>query len=166
MQAEMTLYEMTKKYGSGKGEAMMWKAVAAISEAVEEGMPEDRKHALMRRIYGEMSDGHYNEEFAAEDIAKMYYTDRKGVRHQAPYWPSSTVREIYEGVKGAIRPSAACDFEVTMNMVASDNWPLLEKWFPGMSDKERNEKTVELALNWLNDPDSPHPDSKIWNYLN
>lgn len=166
MQPEMNLYELTKKYGAGKGEDMMWKAVASISEAVEKFMPADQKHELMRKIYGDMSGGHYNEEFAAADIAKMYYTDRNGEKHAAPYWPSGTVREIYESIERDIRPYTACDFEVTMNMVASDNWPLLEKWFPGMSSDERNAKTVELAVNWLNDPDAKHPDSKIWNYFN
>ena len=166
MQSEMNLYELTKKYGAGKGEGMMWKTVATISEAVDEEMPEAAKHALMRKVYGDMSGGHYNDEFAQEDIAKMYYTDRKGDRHQAPYWPSSAVREIYETVKNDIRPYTPCDFEVTMNMVASDNWPMLERWFPNMTSEERNEKTVEMAVNFLNDPDTKHPDSKIWNYLN
>ena len=98
MQPEMNLYELTKKYGAGKGEDMMWKAVASISEAVEKFMPADQKHELMRKIYGDMSGGHYNEEFAAADIAKMYYTDRNGEKHAAPYWPSGTVREIYESI--------------------------------------------------------------------
>ena len=162
----MNLYELTKTYGAGKGEDMMWKAVESISEAVEESMPEDHKHDLMRKVYGDMSGGHYNEEFADEDIKKMYYVDRKGEKREAPYWPTSAVREIYETVKNQIRPYNACDFNVVMNMIASDTWPVLEKWFPGMSSDDRNSKTVELAINWLNDPDAKHPDSKIWNYLN
>lgn len=96
----------------------------------------------------------------------MYYLDRSGVRHQAPYWPESTVREIYDSIKGDIRPYNADDFAVVMNMVASDNWPLLDRWFPSMSSEDRNAKTVELAVNWLNDPDSPLGDSKAWCYLN
>ena len=162
----MNLYELTKTYGSGKGEDMMWKAVESISDAVDESMPEDRKNELMRKVYCDMTGGHYNEEFADEDIKKMYYIDRKGEKHEAPYWPSSAVREIYETVKNQIRPYNACDFNVVMNMIASDTWPVLEKWFPGMNSDDRNSKTVELAINWLNDPDAKHPDSKIWNYLN
>ena len=106
-----------------------------------------------------------NEEFAEEDIKKMYYIDRNGARHDAPYWPASAVREIYDSVKAEIKPYNACDFYVTMNMVASDNWALLERWFPGMSAEDRNRRTVELAVNWLNDPDSQHAENKIWQYL-
>ena len=153
-------------YGSGRGEETMWKTLTAVSEAVEASMPEEERGRMLRKVYCAMSGGHYNEEFAEEDVSKMYYVDGKGMRHQAPYWPSSAVREIYDTVKGDIRPYNACDFIVTMNMVASDMWPVLEKWFPGMSPEERNSRTVELAVNWLNDPDSPHPDSKIWKYLN
>ncbi len=162
----MTLYDLTKTYGSGKGEEMMWRTVAAVSDAVDEFMPPEHKCALLRKVYGEMSGGHYNEEFAEEDIKKMYYVDRSGVKHSAPYWPASAVREIYETVKNQVRPYNACDFNVTMNMMAADNWPLLEKWFPGMSTEERTAKTAEMAVNWLNDPDSRHIDSKTWNYLN
>jgi len=166
MQTTMTLYELTKKYGSGRGEETMWNTVAAVSEAVEASMPEDHRKALLRKVYSGMSNGHYNEEFAEEDIKKMYYVDRAGKRHEAPFWPAQAVKEIYETVKGDIRPYNVCDFNVTMNMMAAGHWALLEKWFPGMTPEDRNAKTVELAVNWLNDPDSPHAESKIWNYLN
>ena len=156
---------MTKKYGTDKGEDMMWKTIEAVSESVDEYMPEEHKRELMRKVYGEMSDGHYCEEFADEDISKMYYVDRSNVKHQAPYWPKSAVKEIYDTIRGDIRPYNFCDFNVTMNMVASDNWPLLEKWFPDMDGAERNAKTVEMAVNWLKDPDSRHPESKIWDYF-
>lgn len=161
----MTLYDLTKKYGAGKGEDTMWQTVAVVSDALEKAMPEEQRRAVLREVYGRMSGGHYNEEFAEEDIKKMYYIDRNGARHDAPYWPASAVREIYDTVKAEIKPYNACDFYVTMNMVASDNWALLERWFPGMSAEDRNRRTVELAVNWLNDPDSQHAENKIWQYL-
>ncbi len=161
----MTLFDLIKMYGTGNGEGVMWKTIQSISDAVERSMPEQGKKHLLRSVYGDISGSHYNQEFANDDIRKMYYIDRNKNRHDAPYWPSETVREIYESIKGEIKPYNACDFEVTMNMVASDNWPLLEKWFPGIDEDERNQKTVELALNFLKDPDTAHPESKIWEYL-
>lgn len=94
-----------------------------------------------------------------DDVAVIYRAihDAGGIR--------ATVREIYDSVKAEIKPYNACDFYVTMNMVASDNWALLERWFPGMSAEDRNRRTVELAVNWLNDPDSQHAENKIWQYL-
>ena len=162
----MNLYELTKTYGSGKGEGMMWKAVEIISEAVDKSMPEPARNNLMRKIYGEMSGGHYNETFADEDISKMYYIDKSGNKHAAPYWPTNAVHEIYETVKGQIQPYNCWDFAVTLNMIASDTWPLLEKWFPDMTTEERNAKTTELAVNWLRDVDNPFGDSKVWCYFN
>lgn len=162
----MTLYEITKKYGSGKGEGMMWKTVDVISKAVEESMPEEARKKLVREIYEEMSDGHYDEFFAMEDISKMFYTDRNGKEHLAPYWSVSTMSDVYDGIKSEIRSYNFWDFAVTLNMVASDNWCMLERWFPDMTESERNTRLVEMALNWLKDDDAKHPDSKIWHYLN
>ena len=162
----MTLYEITKKYGTGKGEGMMWKAVEVISDSVEDAMPEKDRQALVRKLYGEMSDGHYDEAFAMEDIAKMYYTDKNDKKHYAPYWSVSTMEEVYNGVKSDIRQYNFWDFAVALNMEASDKWMLLERWFPGMTEQERNTRLVELAVNYLKDEDARHPDSKIWHYLN
>lgn len=162
----MTLYDITKKYGAGKGEGMMWKAVEVISDAVDEAMPEKERHALVRKLYAEMSEGHYDEDFALEDIGKMYYTDKSGNKHQAPYWSVSTMEEVYAGIKSDIREYNFWDFAVALNMVASDNWCLLSRWFPNMGDAERNERLVEMTLNWLRDDDARHKGAKIWHYLN
>ena len=162
----MTLYEITQTYGKGKGEDMMWKTVEVISEAVEKGMPEEHRKELVRRIYAEMSDCHYNEEFAHEDIAKMYYTDRAGKKHEAPYWSVPTMEEVYASVKSDIKAYNFWDFAVTLNMEASDKWRLLEGWFPNMTEQDRNARMVDLAVNFLRDEDAKYPTSKIWHYLN
>lgn len=162
----MTLYELTKKYSAGKGEDMMWKTLSLVSDSVESSMqPCDRKK-LIRKVYCAMSGGHYNEEFAHEDIESMFFTDKSGKQHPAPYWSTQTIEEVYDGVKDEILDYNLWDFAVTMNMLASDNWCLLERWFPGITDKERNAKLVEMAVNWLLDEDAKHPDSKIWHYMN
>ena len=162
----MTLYDLTKKYSTGKGEDMMWKTLSLVSDSVESSMsPCDRKK-LIRKVYCAMSGGHYNEEFAHEDIESMFFTDKNGKQHQAPYWSTQAIEEVYEGVKDEILDYNLWDFAVTMNMLASDNWCLLERWFPGITEKERNVKLVEMSVNWLLDEDAKHPDSKIWHYLN
>ena len=158
----MTLYDLIKMYGSGNGEEMMWKTIKSISDAVEHSMPAEQKNAMLRGVYAEIAGPHYNEEYADADVQRFYYVDRSGNKHQAPYWPKEAVREIYNSIKGEIKPYNACDFFVAMNKIASDTWPLLDKWFPGMSTDERNTKTVELVLNYFKDPDAKHPDAKIW----
>ena len=163
----MTLYELTSAYGKDKGVDMMWETVEIISDAVEESMPEEEKHELERKIYGKLSDGHYNEEYAKEDVKEMYYLDRSGKEHYAPYWTETALHEIYDSVRNKIPSYNKWDFCVCFNMVASDNWMLLHSWWPDMTDAQFAEKVTEMAVNWLDDPDNPYgDDSKIWSYLN
>ena len=162
----MTLYELTKKYGEGKGEAMMWSTVQVISDHIEKAMSDEDRHRLLREIYGMMSGGHYDDELAEADAAKLYYKDKAGTKHYAPYWTPQVVRPIYESVKGDIPGYTFGDFYVTLNMVASDQWPIIERWFPNATPQERDQKFVELAVNWLRDPDAKDADHKIWSYIN
>ncbi len=162
----MNLYDFTKKYSAGKGEGVMWKTVSIISDYIEKKMPVEDRETLLRKMYVAMSSSHYNEEFAKEDVGKMYYTDEDGNDHYAPYWTESQVAEVYESVRDEIPAYNMWDFYVTLNMVKSDNCPLLRRWFPDASPSDMDTRFVELAVNWLNDADSPHPEGKIWHYLN
>lgn len=162
----MNLYEFTKKYSAGKGEDVMWKSVSIISDAVERSMQEDDKKALMRKMYSAMAGCHYNEEFAHEDVAKMYYVDEDGNEHFAPYWTDAQVSDVYESVRGEIPEYNMWDFYVVLNMIKSDRIHLYKGWFPDESSSDMDEKFIESAVVWLNDPDYRYPDAKIWHYLN
>ena len=163
----MTLYEMIKKYGTGKGEDMMWKTLRVISDHIDDSMDDEHVQHLMRDLYGEMSDGHYNQEYAEEDVKKMYYTDDNGKRHYAPYWSEEQSKTVYESVKRSLPGEYNCwDFYVALNMVKSDNCPILRKWFPNLQENELEAKVIELAISWLNDDDNPYGTEKVWGYLN
>ena len=161
-----SLYEMIKKNGTGKGEPVMWRSVKVISDAVEEHMDEDAKHELMRDVYAEMAGGHYNEQMAMEDVSKMYYTDEDGKKMYAPYWTKEQVAGVYDSVKSEIPEYNMWDFFVTLQMVKSDNCPMLKKWFPNATPEEMTQKFVAMAVNWLKDEDNPFGTEKIWKYLN
>lgn len=160
----MTLYELTKQYSSGKGEDAMWKTVEVVSRAVEESMPEKEKHRLLRKIYSTITDRHYNEQFAYEDIEKMYYTDKNDKLHNAPYWQEEDMRDLYENYKDEIPDYNFWDFAVALNMVASDSWVMIKGWFPDLSPEELNEKFAEMAVNFLDDKNRPST-TKIWDYF-
>lgn len=161
-----TLFEMTKMYGEGKGEATMWDAIRAISQAVEADMPEEARNRLKREMYEMMNGQHFDEFYAREAVAKMYYVDSAGDQHMAPYWTETAVKDIYDQVRQSIRPYNFWDFYVTLNMIASDNHSLVEQWFPDESGPERDRRFVSMAVNWLKDPDAKNADSKIWCYYN
>ena len=160
----MTLYELTKKYGQGKGEPSMWATIDVVSRTVEDYMSDEEKQYLKRKVFSIMSSGHYNEDFAREDIKTMYYVDKNGEKHYAPYWPELAVKRLYDEHADKIRDYNFWDFLVTISMLASDNWCMLSKWFPGMSESDMNEKFAEMAVSWLDDDDWPTK-TKIWDYM-
>jgi hypothetical protein len=144
----------------------MWKTLPLVSDVIAAHLPAEEQNALVRKIYCAMSGGHYNEEFAHEDVGKMYYIDRKGARHNAPYWTEPEVYEVYQSVKNDIPGYNRWDWLVTFEMVASDNWCLINEWFPDIDKQEIAEKVTQMSLNWLKDDDNPYGSEKIWRYLN
>ena len=157
---------MIETYGKGRGEGKMWESIAVISDAVEKNMDASARDALKRKIYCVMSGGHYNEEFAREDVAKMYYKDAEGKEHHAPFLTDEKIFDVYEQVKGNIPAYNKWDWYVVMNMVVADNYMLLKRWYPEASDEQITKHLVELALNWLNDEDNPFGKEKAWRYFN
>lgn len=160
----MTLCELTKKYGEGKGEAMMWKTIKVVSDAVEANMDDEAKKSLMREVLGAMSDGHYSEESAMADIETMYYKDATGKIHYAPLWTKEAVEDLFEKHKSEIPDYNKWDFFVTMNMLGTDNWCMLKKWFPNDDDTNTSLKIADMAVTWLKDEDWPTK-TKIWDYI-
>ena len=160
-----TIYDIIKEMGVEQGVDTMWDTTKLISDAIEESMPGDAKERLYADLYGHLSGGHYNEEFAMNAVEDMFYMDSSRNKHYGPYWTDSVVREWFDQVKSEIVGYNCWDFFVTVNMIASDNHALLDKWFPGDTSDERAKKYVAMAVNWLKDDDwDDH--NKIWHYLN
>ena len=129
-------------------------------------MDPQAKHEMMRNLYGQMSGGHYDRDYAITDVEKMYYIDKSGAKQSAPYWSENQVHEVYEQVKKDIPAGYNFwDFYVTLQMVRSNNTELLMRWFPEATPQENDKRFVELAINFLKDPDSPFDGSIIWDYL-
>lgn len=159
------LYDIIKANSTGKGESTMWQSVDIISEFLTDKLSENDMEELSAKIYGVMSGGHYNEEFAAMDVKKMYYLDKSNRRHAAPYWTEPQIHTMYERVRGRISSQYNFyDFYVTFNMIASDNWCLIQNWWPSITNEEILNKVCDLTVNWLSDEDWPTT-SKIWDYL-
>lgn len=139
-----------------------------LSTKVSDHLDEEEKHCLKRKIWCIISDGHYNEKYAEEDVAKMYITTKNGNLY-APFYKLEKTTQIYDSLKKSndiLSNYNKYDFYVVMNMIKSDNYNLYKKRFPGYSDDMLDELFVEDALNWLDDMDNPYGTSKIWKYLN
>lgn len=91
----MTIYDLVEKYGKGQGEGKMWASVAVMSDALEPMKETDKEGywCIMRKMYGVMSDGHYNEEFAMYDVSAIEYTGKNGDKKKGGYWSAEQVEE-------------------------------------------------------------------------
>lgn len=162
----MDIYGILKEGLKGEGSDKMWCTTKILSDAIEQYVPDKQKEAIKTKVYYSSFGGHFNRDFADAAISKFYYVDLNGVKHEAPYWTESEVKEVYETVKKKIPDYNFYDFEVTLNMVKSDNCNKLKSWFPEASKEELLEKLVEEAVNYLDDADNPFGTEKVWKYLN
>ena len=162
----MDIYSILKEGLRGEGSDKMWCITKILSDNIEEYVPEKQKEALLNRVYYSINGGHFDKESADMAVVKMYYTDKGGIKYYAPYWTDSELRPLYDKIKSKIHNYNFYDFVVTMNMIKSDNWLKLTKWFPDDDESELVEKLVDETVNWLDDEDNPFGDEKIWKYLN
>lgn len=162
----MTLGKLITEYAADADVTKMEKITDVVSDFVERCATTEEKKRLMKRVYGIVGGGHFNEHFAAEQIAEMYYTESGGSNRYAPYWTESELRDVFDGVKDRVSPYNLYDFMVVMNMMKSDQYLKLRKWFPGSTEDELFGKIVDEAVNWLDDGDSPFGDTKAWGYFN
>lgn len=117
----MELYELIEKYGKGKGEAVMWETTKLVSDFIKPMKETDKQGywKLMREVYGKMSGGHYDEEFAMHDVSKIEYTDKEGKPHKGAYW---TCEQVEEATKAMAFPSGTTKWDkfVAFNLAKSD----------------------------------------------
>lgn len=124
----MELYELIEKYGKGKGETVMWETTKLVSDYIKETKKDahDKEYwNLMRQVYGIMSGGHYNEEFAMRDAAQISYTDGNGKNHTGAYW---TCGQIEDATKSMTFPSGTTRWDkfVAFNSFFADTCKVLK----------------------------------------
>lgn len=161
-----TFTELIKKYGTNKGENIMWASVDILSETLEKHLTDEEFCTLKKKMHYLMVGGRFDKEFADIQMKKFYYIDANGSKHWAPYWTEDDVKAVYNEVKDSIRNYNFYDFEVALNMIKSDYCPLLKRWFPNESDEDHLRRLIALTINWLDDEDNPFGDEKVWLYFN
>ena len=153
----MDVMELVQKYGKGQGEAKMWASVAVLSEALEPMKETDKENywCILRKMYGVMSDGHYNEEFAVYDVSMIEYTGRNGEKKRGGYWSADQVEEATRGFRF---PSGVNKWDkyVGFNLMYSD-----------LCKKMDDAQVLDAAyLFYFADEDWPGGSStKVWDYV-
>ena len=97
----MTFYEIIDKYGKGATDTKMKALSMCLSKhfTMMKAAHEDKYWALMRDVFGILTDGHYNEEFATHDVSGIEYTDRAGAKHKGAHWSMEQVKEATKDYK-------------------------------------------------------------------
>lgn len=153
----MDVMELVQKYGKGQGEAKMWASVAVLSEALEPMKDTDKENywCILRKMYGVMSDGHYNEEFAMYDVSMIEYTGRNGEKKRGGYWSADQVEEATRGFRF---PSGVNKWDkyVGFNLMYSD-----------LCRKMDDAQVLDAAyLFYFADEDWPGGSgTKVWDYV-
>lgn len=160
----MDFVELIQKYQKETTSEQMLEVTKVIGKFIAAHATDDDLHHLCKEIYGVISEGHFDRRFADETIREMYYEDEDGTRHYAPFFTESEVKEVFDLNKDDISDYTIHDLAVTMNMLRSDNNRFLEKYAKDTSEKK--EMVSYMAVEYLQDPDAPHPTSKIWGYIN
>ena len=164
----MSIYKHIIEYEDVLSKENLLDIIHVLSNKVSDHLDKEEKHYLKRKVWCIISDGHYNEKYAEEDVAKMYIPTNNGNLY-APFYKLEKTTQIYDSLKKSndiLNNYNKYDFYVVMNMIKSDNYNLYKKRFPGYNDDMLDELFVEDALNWLDDMDNPYGTSKIWKYLN
>lgn len=160
----MDFVELIQKYQEETTPEQMLEITKVIGKFVAKHATEEDLHHLYKDIYGVISEGHFDRHFAEDAINRMYYEDESGVKHHAPFFTDAEVKEVFDLNKDDISDYTIHDLAVTMNMLRSDNNRFLEKYAKNTS--EVKEMVSCMAIEYLQDPDAPHPTTKIWDYIN
>lgn len=153
----MSILELVQKYGKGLGEGKMWQSVSVLSEALEPMKESDKNGywCIMRKMYGVISDGHYNEEFAMYDVSQIEYTNRQGEKKYGAYW---SVEQVEEATKGYKFPNGVNKWDkyVAFNSIRAD-----------LCKKMDDAQVLDAAYSFFfADEDwGDNSSTKIWDYM-
>lgn len=127
------------------------------------GLDKVQEEAAMRTLdYYMTGNSHFTELSARGCIDQMFYFKDDYNKAYAPFLEYEEIKKEYKNVMDDIPNYNVWDFAVTMNLIYSNHHDSVEKWQKGKLVK----RISCLAVEFLNDEDTAHPDDKIWWYMN
>ncbi|WP_337671541.1 DUF7841 family protein [Prevotella sp.] len=140
-------------------------AIVSIENILNKRLNDDEKTALRSTIRKAIVGNHFDVYSAKQRISQMYYTTTDGCIIHAPFVSERECAELYEEYKSQIKGYNLYDFSVVLNNVIADNYKLLYSWWPNEEWCIMLIKFCEIAVNWLNDDDTPFMGEKAWKLL-
>lgn len=140
-------------------------AIASIENILNKRLNDDEKTVLRSTIRKAIVGNHFDVYSAKQRISQMYYTTTDGCIIHAPFVSERECAELYEEYKSQIKGYNLYDLSVVLNNVIADNYKLLYSWWPNEEWCIMLIKFCEIAVNWLNDDDTPFMGEKAWKLL-
>ena len=160
----MDFIEFVESYQQEMTPEQMLSIAKAMGKYLSYKLSDVEVHHLCAMVYGVLSEEHFDKHFADDAISKMWYEDADGNKHMAPFFTEEEIREAFDKHQDDISDYNIHDLAVTMNLLRSDHHLLLERY--SKDNDEMKEMVVLMAIEYLQDPDSLHPTSKIWHTIN
>ena len=151
----MNFEEMISRYSQDADNVKMNRLTRCLSTHLEafRSAHEDRYDSLMRRIFGILNDGHYDETYAAKEISGIEYTDRHGEKAHGSHW---TLAQAEAMMKDVDLPQGTCKY---------DWWVALSATYSDLCTVLDDRQIADVAcMYWFRDEDW-NTDTKIWDYM-
>lgn len=157
------MVEQARKMGIGT-EKKMEKSVEHVSEflcELKEIHPE-KYWNFIRKEFGNLFDGHYNEDFAMYDVSEMIHIDKTGKPHKGEYW---SIRDIRKTELKAPPPYNEWDLYVALNGAYHDKYEGMKERHPEWKQEKIENEIIHSAIDlYFKDADWGGK-RKVWDYM-
>lgn len=145
-------------------EKKMEKSIEHVSELLcdlKEMHPEKYWH-FIRKEFGNMFDGHYNEAFALYDVSEMHHKDKMGKVYQGEHW---SMKEIMEAGIKPHAPYNEWDLYVALNAEYHDSCEGLKERHPEWSEEKVEKEIIHSGIDFYMKDEDWATKRKVWDYI-
>lgn len=159
------MIELLQAVYSNKDAQVKNRVIAILANILDGKISEEEQRTLASILREALFGKHFDRASAKQRISRMYYISEEGTANYAPFVSEAKCSELYEDYKEHIADYNVYDFAVVLNNIIANFHNLLHAWWYNEDAEVLLVKYCELAVNWLNDDDTPFKGEKAWRAL-
>ncbi len=140
-------------------------ACAILSDIIEQHLSYDEKVLLINRLQSIKEGKHFDASTAKERISKMFYKTADEETICGAFISDRDCQRLFTEYRTKIPEYNVYDFAVVLNNTVADFHNLLYDWWENEEWNVMLFRFAEIAVNWLNDDDTPYRGEKAWRLL-
>lgn len=148
-----------------KDEQAKERAAKILAQFLDIRLTHQEKSRVAQQIRQAIHGNHFDADSAKERISRMFYVDTDGSIVYAPFISDRNCIELYDDCKEQIKGYNLYDYMVVLNDTIANFHNLLYDWWENEDWCVMLIKFSEVAVNWLNDDDTPFRGEKAWRVL-